>query len=236
MLSHVAGARLAAAPSVLIAIPETINNWSPTADLCHLPGGLQAPANAHISFQQEVHERQQVPLVMGKTSKKKKRWRKAQLWSGREAAVVLAAEPPTPSSNLWSRRGCKKLSLRMGTFVVSLRQGLPISSAYTDASTAFKVEKNKKKCFKNEHWKAPQIFLYQWQDPKLSAAGGRVGWENSLQDERFHSSPPAKICVTLSMLRGCQLPLSHLPHGKSFEQLQQKKKKGGNVLIWQVFF
>ena len=70
MLSHVAGVRLAATPRVLIAVPETINNWSPAADLCHLPGGLQAPANPRVSFQQEVHEHQQVRLVMGKTRKK----------------------------------------------------------------------------------------------------------------------------------------------------------------------
>lgn len=59
-----------------------------------------------------------------------------------------------------------------------------------------------------------------------------AGWDG----KKFHYKmkgftllPPAKICITLSVLRGCQLPLSHLPHGKPSEQLQEKKRPCPNL-------
>lgn len=223
MLSHVAGVWLATAPRVLIAIPETINNWSPTADPCHLPGGPQAPANAYTSFQEEVHKHQQVQLLMGKMSKKDAEkpscGQPGRLWWSWEQSpqphplifdlTETGGNSPWGWETLWSPWGKDYSSL---FFVHGSKHSI-------------QSWKNKKNLLKMSTGKPPNHFV------PVARPKTFCWWVAGWDEKKFHYKmkgftllPPAKICITLSMLKGCQLPLSHLPHGKCFEQLQQKKE------------
>lgn len=121
------------------------------------------------------------------------------------------AESSAPSSHLGSHRSL----LQDGKPPDLLGEGLIISS-YVEANTVFKVFFKKRKI---KLWKAPQLFCTSGKTQNFQLVGG--GWDG----KKIHSKmkgfallPAAKICSTLSTLRGLQLPPSHLPHGKACEQ------------------
>lgn len=168
MLSHVAGERLAAAPSVLITIPETINNWSPAliSVIClGVPKHQQMPVSPSSRrytsasrsswwWGRRVKKMQKSPAVVGQGG-----WEQ----NPRPHPLIFdltetGGNSPSGWETLWSL------------------WGKDYSSLFFIQGSKYSIQKWKnKKIFFKWALKSPQIILYQWQDPKLSAGGWQGG-------------------------------------------------------------